>query len=154
MPTIRSAPPIHVAHVDQCFGGPMHGKRHVTSAVRFECVDDFVREPVDFLCHPISFADMPQRQIATYTVRRYRQFRGAMRKEVPVAIVDGGELSRREEHELQRWMETQRWDWPEPSILRDFDQWFKWNLYQNHRRASRRTEWQCRQFDAHGRWLE
>lgn len=135
----------------RCYGGPMHGRLMPAGRRRFESTDRTFPRPRLFSDAWEVFRE-PQIQTATYTVREYRQRCSVAHKSLRVAVVDDANLTHREEHELFREMASVPWDWPEPSIVKDFDQWWRWNLYTRHRNATERVHRQCRTFDEYGSW--
>jgi hypothetical protein len=120
----------------RCYGGCKHGEAvtlsedmsHLRAArPRLE------RRPLGY--GPLDPRDQvyePMHEIDTYRLDTYRERRGGGWREMKVAILEGRELYREEQWQLDKDIQDVRWrPIKEPNFLTEFDRWFAWCVYKH-----------------------
>lgn len=120
----------------KCYGGPLHGQTRAVpnDHYRFDVVQ---YNAPDMRCS-MNSTDIvrDEHRILSYMVQVYQQCvyhprRSGIsaRREMLVALPDGSNLTRREECDLLHDIRRIPWTWKRPNILTDFDEWFRWVIY-------------------------
>jgi len=123
----------------KCYGGPAHGR---TMKLTDHAVPRIEMIPKPHLLPRLSsmpFDMIPPAPIAyetcTYYLQTHRQYgvtewHSEVYRQLMVLVLDGADLTIREEHDLERDLERVPWIWKhKPSILRWFEAWWEKALH-------------------------
>ena len=117
------------------FGGPMHGQNIEFKGLRFQAMGPARISGSMLFCSDLGDPQetasrllVQPLQIKEYSYYRERyaeqRTQPRRRREIEVAILEGAKLSPREEHELERDIDSMPWQLdPADSFLGDFEQW-------------------------------
>lgn len=117
----------------RCYGGALHGQRIMWDGHHnFRAFDRTFRKGPSIWSRPDPRPVCePMHSIDTYRIEVYNEESGDGFRQMRVGILEGRELFREEQCQLDHDMMKRKWrPKRDPSFLYDFDRWFAWKMYE------------------------
>lgn len=115
------------------YGGDMHGQEVLVEdgQYNFRAFNrSFQRQRFPYR-QPDTRPDLPMHRIDTYRIEVYNEESGEGYRRMKVGILEGRELFREEQCQLDHDMMKRKWrPKREPRFLYDFDRWYAWKMYE------------------------
>lgn len=117
----------------RCYGGTLHGQFvDWDGHYNFKAADRTFHKGPSIRTRPDPRSGFePMHSIDTYRIDVYNEESGEGYRRMKVGILEGRELFREEQRQLDHDMMKRKWKPKrEPSFLYDFDRWFAWKMYE------------------------